>query len=148
MKRLEVSEEAINLARRLFERSLRRALAKHGRLGFISTHEAAGTLREEVLELEEGLHDNSPYAVCKEAADVATVALWTVASWNQWLMADKGSAEKVEEFWDPLPKTPGQLALEHLRAMASPGNGYPKGIREDAAAALERCYKEAGELEQ
>ena len=146
--RLEVSDLALELAERVVYQNTLRALAKHGRLGFISTHEAAkggpfdvGTLLEEFHELTNALH-------CKEAADVSVVSLFTIASYNEALIRKYGPGGPEEQIWSKLPKTPGQLALEHLRAMSKPGNGYPKGIREDAAAALERIYKEAAGEEE
>lgn len=141
--RLEVSDLALELAERVVYQNTLKALAKHGRLGYISTHDAAGVMLEEFDELRAALRENHLFNFCKEAADCSTVGVFAIASYNEALICKYGPNGPEEQIWGKLPKTAGQLALEHLRAMANKENGYPRQIREDVAHALKRIEQEA-----
>ncbi|MBK8233036.1 MAG: hypothetical protein IPK72_21235 [Candidatus Eisenbacteria bacterium] len=130
--RLEISERAFSETFQLVHSALDTALKKHGRGSFVSTHEAVGALAEEYAETLAAARLTT-LDVCEELLDCAIVCIVALASYNEALLRESGH---IEGSWGALPKTPGDLALEKLLLMATPGNGYPKGIREDVGATL------------
>ena len=92
--RPQLTEEQENAALEQLTANYCRALDKHGRGVFVSTHEISGTIREEYLEFDEAVRKNDIHEIHKELLDIATVCLFAVASMEHSLDIDRKSAMK------------------------------------------------------
>ena len=79
-RRRQVTQAELDAVMAEFRAHLWRALEKKGRGAFASPHETLGALMEEQKELVDAIHANKPSWIRGELMDIATSALFGVAS--------------------------------------------------------------------
>lgn len=80
MTRPEISDAAIASVLERFRADLVKQVAKKGRTGWVSSHEARGGVDEEVDEFHAAVHANDREATKRELMDIMVAALWGLAS--------------------------------------------------------------------
>ncbi len=70
----------LELARKLIDDKLKKAIEKHGGRPFSSSHEILGALTEEYHEFIQEVHDNNSKKAADELADIAICCLWGIDS--------------------------------------------------------------------